>query len=264
LFPPQHPQGTNKTKQKQATHQLTVTTQLTKKFAHTMASKAVTKVAVVIGYGAGVGHAVAAKWASNGYAVALVSRSAAKLEAAVKTVPNSKAYSCDASDPAAVTAMLIKVEAEMGSVNALLYNAGNGVWKKFDEATVEEMDTAMKINVYGLMAACQEVCPKMAAVGGGFVCVTGATASLRGMPFTSVFAAAKAAQKSLCMSIARQVWADKVHMVLNIIDAKVGTGEGKMSPESIANEYWHLSEQNYDCWTFQHHIQCHTSDMGIL
>jgi short-subunit dehydrogenase len=38
------------------------------------------KVAVVIGYGPGIGHSVAKKWATEGFNVALVSRTAAKLE----------------------------------------------------------------------------------------------------------------------------------------------------------------------------------------
>ena len=126
------------------------------------------------------------------------------------------------------------------------------------------LDQAMKINVYGLITATQILCPKMAARGGGFVCVTGATASLRGMPVTSAFAAAKAAQRSLTQSIARQVWKDNVHVCVNIIDAQVNTTEGKMSPCSIAAEYWHLAKQPKDCWSFQNHIQCSGSDMSLL
>jgi NAD(P)-dependent dehydrogenase (short-subunit alcohol dehydrogenase family) len=104
----------------------------------------------------------------------------------------------------------------------------------------------------------------MEARGGGFVCVTGATASLRGMPFTSAFASAKAAQRSLTQSIARQLWKKNVHVCYGIIDAGVGEGPGKMSPDSIAAEYWHLATQNKDCWTFQTHIQCSASDMSLL
>ena len=222
------------------------------------------KVCVVVGYGPGIGHSVAMKWASNGYSVALVSRTLAKLEAATKVVPSSQAFACDITDTQALTACLANVETQLGPVAALLYNAGNGVWKPYDQITVEMLDMSMKTNVYGLLTACQVVCPKMEARGGGFVCVTGATASLRGMPFTSAFAAAKGAQKHLCQSMARQLWKKNVHVVYNIIDAAVGDGERKMHPDSIANEYWHLNEQTKDCWTFQHHIQCNESDMALL
>ena len=100
--------------------------------------------------------------------------------------------------------------------------------------------------------------------GSGNVIVTGATASLRGMPFTSAFAAAKGGQKSLVQSVARQLWGSSVHVCYSIIDAAVGEGPKQMKPESIANEYWHLATQSKDCWSFQHHIQCHASDMALL
>ena len=55
-----------------------------------------------------------------------------------------------------------------------------------------------------------------------------------------------------------------MHVAYAIIDAQVGDGEGRMHPDSIAREYFHLAEQTPDCWSFQHHIQCKTSDMSLL
>ena len=132
------------------------------------------------------------------------------------------------------------------------------------QITVEQLDMAMKTNVYGLLTCAQCCTPDMVQMGGGNIIVTGATASLRGMPFTSAFAAAKGGQKSLAQSMARQLWKDNVHVAYAIIDAQVGDGEGKMHPDSIAREYFHLAEQTSDCWSFQHHIQCKTSDMSLL
>ena len=234
------------------------------KTLHAAMAATARKVAVVVGYGPGIGHSVACKWAEQGFSVALVSRTAEKLEAATKKIPGSQAFPCDCRDATAVVECMNSVEQALGGVDALIWNAGNGVWKKYDEITQSDMESAMATNVYGLLAATQVVIPKMAARGGGFVCVTGATASLRGMPFTSCFAAAKAAQLSLSQSIARQVWQDKVHVCYSIIDAAVGSGEGRMSPDSIANEYWHLATQTPDCWAFKHHIQRHGSDMCLL
>mmetsp|Transcript_14839 Transcript_14839/g.21636 ORF Transcript_14839/g.21636 Transcript_14839/m.21636 type:complete len:125 (+) Transcript_14839:511-885(+) len=123
---------------------------------------------------------------------------------------------------------------------------------------------SLKTNVYGLLTATQYCIPKMEAKGSGFVIVTGATASLRGMPFTSGFAPAKAAQRSLAQAIARQVWKKGVHLSLAIIDGQVGEGEGKITPEGIAENYWNIQEQPKDCWTFETHVMSHTSDMSIL
>ena len=81
----------------------------------------------------------------------------------------------------------------------------------------------------------------------------------------SAFASAKAAQKSLAQSVARQLWAENVHVSYAIIDASVGPAVPKqMHPDSIAREYWHLATQTKDCWTFMHHIQTSVSDMALL
>ena len=144
------------------------------------------KVAAVIGYGPGIGHSCAALWASKGYAVALVSRTASKLETAATQIPNSAAFPCDITDNAALKTTMTAISEQLGPVDTLLYNAGNGVWKKFDEITVEQLDMAMKTNVYGLLTCAQCCTPAMVEKGGGNIIVTGATASLRGMPFATV------------------------------------------------------------------------------
>ena len=98
------------------------------------AKMAAKKVAAVIGYGPGIGHSCAALWASKGYAVALVSRTASKLETATSQIPGSAAFPCDITDNAALKTTMTAISNQLGPVDTLLYNAGNGVWKKFDEA----------------------------------------------------------------------------------------------------------------------------------
>jgi len=156
--------------------------------AHALDAKkmAARKVAAVIGYGPGIGHSCAALWSSKGYSVALVSRTASKLETATTQIPNSAAFPCDITDNAALTTTMKSIAENLGPVDTLLYNAGNGVWKKFDEITVEQLDMAMKTNVYGLLTCAQCCTPAMVEKGGGNIIVTGATASLRGMPFVTV------------------------------------------------------------------------------
>eukprot|EP00629_Pelagomonadales_sp_RCC1024_P008883 CAMPEP_0119273764 /NCGR_PEP_ID=MMETSP1329-20130426/10943_1 /TAXON_ID=114041 /ORGANISM="Genus nov. species nov., Strain RCC1024" /LENGTH=226 /DNA_ID=CAMNT_0007274005 /DNA_START=155 /DNA_END=832 /DNA_ORIENTATION=+ len=226
-----------------------------------MAATTAKGVAAIIGYGPGIGHACATLWAKHGYSVALISRTASKLEEASKTIPGSAPFACDITETPKLVETLAAVKESLGPIDHLIYNAGNGVWKTFDEISVEQLDVAMKTNVYGLLTCCQEVTPDMKSRGGGFICITGATASLRGMPFTSAFAAAKAGQRSLAQSIGRQLWKENVHVTLNIIDGAVGDGGGnKIKPSSIADEYWHQAMQTRDGWTFQNHIQTYTSD----
>ena len=72
------------------------------------------KVAAVIGYGPGIGHSCAALWASKGYAVALVSRTASKLETATTQIPGSAAFPCDITDNAALTTTMKSIAEKLG------------------------------------------------------------------------------------------------------------------------------------------------------
>jgi NAD(P)-dependent dehydrogenase (short-subunit alcohol dehydrogenase family) len=45
----------------------------------------------------------------------------------------------DVSDPAQLVTTLGAIEADMGPIDALIYNAGKGVWKKYDEITVDQL-----------------------------------------------------------------------------------------------------------------------------
>jgi NADP-dependent 3-hydroxy acid dehydrogenase YdfG len=164
------------------------------------------QVAAVLGVGPGIGGAVARKWAQQGYAVACVARTAEKAETLAKELGNGSAgYACDVSDAAQLAQVVGRIEAELGEIDALIYNAGSGVFKGYEEITHDEFRRSWEVNTFGLLAAAQLVCPKMAARGRGVVAVTGATASLRGRPATAGFAAAKAAQRSLAQTLARDL-----------------------------------------------------------
>jgi NAD(P)-dependent dehydrogenase (short-subunit alcohol dehydrogenase family) len=87
----------------------------------------------------------------------------------------------------------------------------------------------------------------------------GATASLRGRPKTAAFAAAKAAQRSLAQSLARQSAPEGIHVALLIIDGSIDDAGAaadqpeakRLRPEDIAAEALHLTRQDRSAWTFE-------------
>ena len=90
---------------------------------------AASKVCAVFGFGPGIGAAVARKWASEGYKVAILSRKMEKLTAAQQEIPNSKAFCCDVTKPEAIDQSIDSIESDLGPIDVLVWNAGNGVWK---------------------------------------------------------------------------------------------------------------------------------------
>ena len=77
-----------------------------------------------------------------------------------------------------------QIEVDLGPIDTLIYNAGNGVWKNYDKITEQEFDSCIATNARGLLTAAQLICPKMVKNGSGTVAVTGATASWRGKKVT--------------------------------------------------------------------------------
>jgi NAD(P)-dependent dehydrogenase (short-subunit alcohol dehydrogenase family) len=118
---------------------------------------------------------------------------------------------------------------------------------------------AFAINALGLMTSAQAVLPAMRRAGRGSIVVVGATASLRGKPMTTSFAAAKAAQRSLAQSMARQFWPEGIHVSLMIVDGGIGDPGGgpadgpvkQLDPNAIAAAALALTRQPSSAWSFE-------------
>lgn len=216
------------------------------------------KVCAVFGFGPGLGAAAARKWSSEGFKVALLSRKLDKVQAAESTIANSKGYACDVTDPESMKAAISAIEKDLGPIDTVIYNAGNGVWKPWDQLELDQFDMAFKTNVYGLLQATQLTAPGMIERGHGSILVTGATASLRGKPFTVGFAPPKGAQRLLAQSLARDLGPKGVHVGLFIIDGGIGVDDSnpaKLDPNAIADTYWHVANQPKSCWSFETEVR---------
>jgi len=218
------------------------------------------KVCVVFGYGPGIGAACARRWIKEGFKVAIVARNEEKLRSfeAKHGAAVIKGYPCDVTNRQQMEMTVAQVEADLGPIHTMIYNAGNGIWKTYEQLTEDEFETCLKINAKGLLIAAQLICPKMEQRGEGVVAVTGATAAWRGKPFTAAFAAAKAAQRSLSQSLARDLGPKNIHVFYVIVDGGVDKNEeagnerpGSLDPNAIAETYWCLATQPKSCWTFE-------------
>ena len=211
---------------------------------------------VVVGVGPKNGQAFARRFAQEGYAVALLSRTTTYAESLAKEL-GGRAYACDVTDGVAIANAFDKVREDFGEVDVLLYNAGSGQFGTFDEVPDEEFERGWQINVRGLLQSTREVVGSMRERGTGTIVVTGATASLRGTPFTAAFASAKAAQRSLAQSLARQLGPDGIHVALLIIDGAIGsddrsTDDGtRLKPSDIAETVYQIATQPRSAWSFE-------------
>lgn len=213
-------------------------------------------VCVVVGVGPKNGRAFAKRFADEGYAVALLSRSTEYTGALAQEI-EGRAYECDVTDPAAIRDTFAAIGEDLGEVDVLLYNAGSGKFGTFDEIADEEFEKGWQVNVRGLLQSTRAVVGPMRTRGSGAIIVTGATASLRGKPFTAAFASAKAAQRSLAQSFARQLGPEGIHVALVIVDGVIGSDDqsgekgDRLRPSDIAETVYHLATQPRSAWSFE-------------
>ena len=191
----------------------------------------------------------------------MIARTQEKLKAYEAELAGARGFAADAGDPDALKAALARIAREMGPVAVLCYNAGGGGWSLPEETTPAEMEASWRVNAFGLLAAAQEVAPAMLEAGRGAIMVTGATASLRGRPRTTAFAAAKAAQRSLAESLARHWGPRGIHVALFVIDGVVDLPRTRerlpdkpdeffLKPAEIAETVFFVAHQPRSAWSF--------------
>jgi NAD(P)-dependent dehydrogenase (short-subunit alcohol dehydrogenase family) len=219
-------------------------------------------VCVIAGVGPGNGAAFARKFSEEGYQTALLARNEASLRQIATEIEDASVYPCDLSQPASIAKTFKAIAKDLGPVDTLIYNAGSGVWGTIDQISPEAMEYAWKINTMGLFHCAQHVLPVMRDSQQGNIIVIGATASIRGGANFTAFASAKAAQRSLAQSMARHVGRDGIHVSVVILDGVVDLPQTRkiftdkpddffLSPDSIAESVFHLTQQETTAWTFE-------------
>ncbi len=135
------------------------------------------RTALVTGASTGLGLASAQALAAEGVRVALASRSADKLDAALATVAGDPvAVSADLADDASIDAMLAEVVDALGHVDILVANAGGPPPGTFASTDVDLYPAALQLNLLAHVRMCRALIPPMRERGWGrVVAITSAT-----------------------------------------------------------------------------------------
>ncbi|MGH8001372.1 MAG: SDR family NAD(P)-dependent oxidoreductase [Brasilonema sp.] len=185
------------------------------------------KVAVVLGVGAGLGAAVAHRFAREGFAVGLMARSSQPLTQIQSEIEQSggKALSVtvDGSEPASVKAAFEQVSSQLGVPEVFVYNAGAFRMAGILELTPEQFESSWKVNCFGAFLAVQQVLPAMVEQGRGTILLTGATAAVRGSAKFAALAVGKFGLRALAQSLAREFGPQGIHVAHIIIDGMINT-----------------------------------------
>ncbi|KAJ7102718.1 NAD-P-binding protein [Mycena epipterygia] len=229
-----------------------------------------------VGNAAGTGAAAARAFSKAGYSVALIARGQSSLNALseeIKRTGGDAAPFCMPSyTPANFSATFSSIRSHFPtsrySFRAALFNVGYAVWKPFLEVTPDEVQESLDTNVTAAFSFSREAILKFKEnttdaenPNRGTLIFTGATASMRGNTMTSAFSMAKSGTRTLSQSLAKEFGKDDIHVAHAVIDGQIMTGsalargDGKplsgLSPESIAQSYLYLVNQEKSAWTWE-------------
>ncbi|QKW51072.1 SDR family oxidoreductase [Streptomyces buecherae] len=159
---------------------------------------------VITGGGSGMGLAMAELLVADGARVVITGRSRATLDAARERLgENAVAVRGDVAVLADLDALADRVKGELGKVDALFVNAGVAALTPFESTTEEAYDELFAINVKGAYFTVQKLAPLLSAGAG--VVLTTSVANVMGVPDASVYAAGKAALRSMARSLSREL-----------------------------------------------------------
>lgn len=211
------------------------------------------KTALVTGGSRGIGAGIAKRLAASGANVAITYNKGAEAAASVvdeieRAGGKAMAVQAEAADAEAVAAAVDKTVATFGRLDVLVNNAGTAIPKPFQEATLEELDRVIDINLRGTLIATQAALKHMQ--DGGRIIMIGSCLGERMMtPGLATYAATKGAIKMFTQGLSREVGPRGI-TVNNVqpgpIDTDLNPAAGDWATPQIANtalkRYGHVED----------------------
>src|SRR3981189_812735 len=173
-----------------------------------MSQKLEGKIALITGGSRGIGAAIAKRLAADGAKVPIEYTKGADAAASVgKEIKRGggKAIATRGGGPDADAgkAAVEKTVAAFGRLDVLVNNAGTAIPKAFEEATLEEMDRVIDINVRGVFVATQAALKHMKD-GGRIIMIGSAVGERVLVPGLVPYSATKGAVKIFTQSLSRE------------------------------------------------------------
>ncbi|CKH91298.1 SDR family oxidoreductase [Mycolicibacterium smegmatis] len=165
-------------------------------------------VAVVTGGGSGIGLGMAEGLARAGAAVAILGRTASRLETAAEHLRRHARpvlpLVCDVADEQATTAAMARVRGEFGFLDSCFANAGvRGEFTPVLETSLEMFREVTRVDLDGVFVTLREAARQMIEAGrGGSLVAVSSLGAFQGMPRQPAYAASKAGVASLIDSMA--------------------------------------------------------------
>lgn len=175
------------------------------------------QVALITGASGNLGQATARAFRAAGARLALIDRSANRLQTTfpelvtAPTVLFTAPY--DLADPESTASAVKKIIEKFGRIDILVNTIGGfQAGKPLHETELETLDNMWKLNVLPAFLVSKAVIPQMLLQSAGKIVHVSGRAGLVGGPNSSAYSAAKAAVIRLCESMAAELKANNIQV----------------------------------------------------
>jgi 3-oxoacyl-[acyl-carrier protein] reductase len=172
------------------------------------------QVAIVTGASQGIGRAIAEALAASGATVALVARSAAKLDEVAAGIRaaggQAEPFPCDVSKAENVTAVVEAIHAKLGRIDVLVNNAGVTRDTLLPRMSDEEWDEVLTTNLRGPFLFMRAASRPMMQQRYGRIINVASVSGLIGNPGQSNYSASKAGLVGLTRTVAKELAGRKI------------------------------------------------------
>ncbi|MBX4949365.1 SDR family oxidoreductase [Rhizobium binae] len=149
-------------------------------------------VVLITGASSGIGRATTELFAAQGWRVAATMRNPSQ-GADLAGLPNIEVLPLDVTDASSVRAAVAETLDQFGRIDALVNNAGYGLFGPFETASDEQISRQFATNVDGIFAVTRAVLPAMRSQGSGTIINVASLGGLIALPLFSLYNATKCA-----------------------------------------------------------------------
>jgi NAD(P)-dependent dehydrogenase (short-subunit alcohol dehydrogenase family) len=164
------------------------------------------QVAIVTGAAKGIGWGIAKVMAEKGAKVVVVDwdeKNGKKSAEQIRKAGGDALFvKCDVSNESQVKDMIQATLARYGRIDVLVNNAGIGVYKSVIDATSEDWDRCLDVNLKGQFLCCKYAIPHMQAIGKGAIVNISSVHSFATVNGVAPYAASKGGITSLTRNMA--------------------------------------------------------------
>jgi short-subunit dehydrogenase len=174
------------------------------------------KVTVITGASTGIGEAIARVFVHKGGSVVLLSRDAARAEAARGRIGYSErtvALSCDVRHSEEIDRVLGLTLHHFKRIDIWINNAGHGLLDSVAEVKLPACHELFETNFFGALSAMQAVIPVMRQQGGGTIINISSVAGHIPLPYHAAYSATKFALNAIGKAAGVELKKDGIHVL---------------------------------------------------